>query len=581
MSMIGSAMAEETATGADLLVESLIGHGIEVIFGVPGDTGVNFYDALSARQGRIRHIMALDERHSGYMADAYARSSRKIAVAEASSGAGAVYLASGLAESYASSIPVVVVTTDIHRTSRGSGAITEIDQAKLFSAVTKKQYTAERASDIPHLVAEAVFASKSGRPGPVVLICPEDVLDEYSHEIPSVGSNFVDAESVLPDEVDLRNAEEILRTAKKPAILAGGGVHMSGAWDELRLFAEHLAIPVGTTIHGKSSFPEDHQLSLGVTGGNGSRGYALSWIEESDAVLIVGSRSNSTDTNGFTAPSRQGAKVMQIDIDEERAGRNFVGSVGLVGDAGSTLRVLRNRLVAADDSKRQERSSWVKAQRETWQEKVLKPLPPLDAGVLQPRDIIQILHGVFGPQTWTIADPGTPTPNLSAYWTADSGSWRTIVPRGHGPMGYAISASIGVSLAHPGDRVLCITTEGSLAMGIADWETAARLQLPITFVVLNNTSFAWIKMLQHLFMDGRYFQVDPGPIDPAILARGMGLEASAPKSLEDLEAEVRKTLTRNGPSVIHVGVPPHHESPPPVAPWQHAIENPNAGRPVY
>lgn len=581
MSIIESSVNEGNATGADLLVESLIGHGIEMIFGVPGDTGVNFYDALSARQGRIRHIMALDERHSGYMADAYARSSRKIAVAEASSGAGAVYLASGLAESHASSIPVVAITTDIHRTSRGSGAITEIDQVKLFSAVTKKQYTAERASDIPHLVTEAVVASKSGRPGPVVLICPEDVLDEYSNEKPSSASDSVDAEWVLPDETKLRSAEEILRSARKPAILAGGGVHMSGAWDELRLFAEHLAIPVATTIHGKSSFPEEHQLSLGVTGGNGSRGYALSWIEDSDAVLIVGSRGNSTDTNGFTAPRRQGTMVMQIDIDEERAGRNFPGSVGLVGDAGSTLRVLRNRLQAADDSTRQERVSWIRAREGAWQQNAVRPLPPLEAGTLQPRDIIQVLHGVFGPQTWTTADPGTPTPNLSAYWTADSGSWRTIIPRGHGPMGYAISAAIGVSLAHPGDRVLCITTEGSLAMGIADWETAARLQLPITFVVLNNTSFAWIKMLQHLFMEGRYFQVDPGPIDPAVLAQGMGLEASSPKSLEDLEAEVRKTLTREGPSVIHVGVPPHHESPPPVAPWQRAIENPNAGRPVY
>ncbi len=148
-------------------------------------------------------------------------------------------------------------------------------------------------------------------------------------------------------------------------------------------------------------------------------------------------------------------------------------------------------------------------------------------------------------------------------------------------MGYSISAAIGISIAHPGQRVLCLTTEGSLAMGIGDWETAARLRLPITYVVLDNSSFSWIKMLQHLYLEKRYFQVDPGPIDPVLLARGMGIEAARATDLHHLELLVKQSANAEGPTVVHVLVPEHKDSPPPVSPWQAALTNSSAGRPVY
>ncbi|MGI8310989.1 thiamine pyrophosphate-binding protein [Saccharopolyspora hattusasensis] len=572
---------DSAPTGAHLLVDSLIGHGIDTIFGVPGDTGVNLYDVLASRKDRIRHVLARDERDSGYMADGFARTGRRLAVCEASSGAGAVYLASGLAEAFASSIPVLAITTDIHRSSRGSGAITEIDQVKLFSAVTKWQKVAERAEDIPALVAEAVGAALGGRPAPVVLICPEDVLDEHADVEPSRGRCVVPTDTPAAPAETLTQAAEVLRRAQSPVILAGGGVHASGAWDELRLFAEHLGAPVATTIHGKSSFPENHALSLGVAGGNGSRGYANPRLAEADAVLIVGSRSNSTDTNGFTAPPQNGPAVVQIDIDESRAGRNFPGGIGLVGDAATVLRQLREILPSASEGTVRNRTVEIAAARHQWDEETSVPLLPTEDGSLQPREIVRTLHRALGPDCWVAADPGTPTPNLSAFWETDGTAWRVVIPRGHGPMGYSISAAIGISLAHPGDRVLCLTTEGSLAMGVADWETAGRLRLPITYVVLDNSSFAWIKMLQHLFMQRRYFQVDPGPINPVLLAQGMGLPASLAGDLDELELLVKQSAATEGPSVIHVRVPEHKDSPPPVAPWQTALANPAASRPVY
>ena len=568
-------------TGAHVLVDSLIGHGLDTVFGVPGDTGINLYDVLAARTDRITHVLTRDERHSGYMADGYARTSRRLAVCEASSGAGAVYLASGLAESYASSIPVLAITTDIHRSSRESGAITEIDQIALFRSATKWCRTAECADDIPSLVAEAVTAALTGRPGPVALICPEDVLDEDTLAAPSIGRSDLPRYAPRATAAQITEAAAALAAAKNPAVLAGGGAHASGAWNALRTFAEHTAIPVGTTIHGKSAFPETHPLALGVSGGNGSRGYGTSWIAEADAVLIVGSRSNSTDTNGFTAPGHPGTTIIQIDIDRARAGRNFPGSLGVVGDATEVLGQLQSALPSAPAELREQRSAAITQVRQAWAEETSTELPAVAPGVLQPREIVRTLHRVHGDGSWVAADPGTPTPNLSAYWDTDGTNWRVVIPRGHGPMGFSISAAIGVAIGHPGERVLCLTTEGSLAMGIGDWETATRLHLPITYVVLDNSSFAWIKMLQHLFMQRRYFQVDPGPIDPVLLGRGMGLASHRADDLGELELLASQAIASAGPAVIHVRVPEHSDSPPPVAPWQAAIADPATGRPVY
>jgi acetolactate synthase-1/2/3 large subunit len=564
------------------LVEALVRHGVDTVFGVPGDTGVVLYDVFARRTEELRHVLARDERHAGYMADGYARTRRRIGVCEASSGAGAVYLASGLGEAFASSVPVLAITSDIHRRSRGSGAITEIDQEALFSAVTKWRRTAERAADIPNLVAEAIGAATSGRPGPVVLIFPEDVLEEHADVGVPAGRSVLPASRPEAARYAVKSVADDLAAASRPVILAGGGVHASGAWRQLLDLAEHAAIPVATTIHGKGAIPEDHLLALGVAGGNGCRGYANDHLAAADMVLIVGSRANSTDTNGFTAPPRGGGvKIAQIDTDASRAGQNYPGSVPLVGDAATVLDQLRAAIPVACAESRSARQAGIAEAREDWARGAAEELPDPGEGLLQPREVIRALHQVLGGRTWVVADPGTPTPNLAAYWEAAGDGWRVVIPRGHGPMGFSIPAAIGVAIAHPGERVLCVTTEGSLAMGVGDWETAARLKLPITYVVLDNVSMAWIKMLQHLFLDRRYFGVDPGPIDPVLLAQGMGVPGARAGSLDHFELLAKESIDVDGPFVIHVRVPEHKDSPPPVAPWEAVLTGRTTGRPVY
>src|SRR4029078_1107101 len=268
--------------GADILAECLIDAGINLIFGVPGDTGVVFYDALYQRTDRIRHILAGDERHAGFMADGYARWTNRVGCCEVSSGGGGGFLVSGLCEPSPASVPILAITSDIHRRSGGTGAITEIDQEQLFSAVTKLAMMIESAAQIPDIIRVLLQAATTGRPGPVVAIFPEDVFDEHaSVTIPEMNS-VVPLDREPASSRAAHKAAELPATAGRQCARAGGGVHLSSAWPELQALAEKAGIPVATTIHGKGAIAETHPLSLGVVGGNGPRPLAKHYPADAD-----------------------------------------------------------------------------------------------------------------------------------------------------------------------------------------------------------------------------------------------------------------------------------------------------------
>lgn len=577
--------------GAELLVDTLVRNGVDTVFGFPGDTSIAFYDVLSRRTDEIRHVLARDERHAGFMADSYSRTTQRLGVCEASSGAGAVYLASGLAEAFASSIPLLAITTDNSRRSMGTAPISEVDQEQLFAACTKWRRTADSTAGIPALLEEGIAAATTGRPGPVVLILPEDVLEGAApHGSAGVarpepgGAHVRTGPAARPSAhaPAVEQAAALLAAAARPVIVAGGGAHLSGAGEELRLFAEHAAVPVATSIHGKGIIDESHPLALGVVGSNGARPYANAWVAESDVVLFVGTRANGTDTLGFTVPDREGpARIVHIESDTERAGRNYPGSTPLVGDARTVIEQLRARVPRAAGSVRADRDGQLAAARGEWVRQEDERQAELRPGVLDPRDIVRALRDAFGRDTWVVADAGTPTPYLSCHWEAPGDGWRVVIPRGHGPMGFAVPASIGAAVGHPGERVLCLTTENSLAMAVGEWETAVRLALPVTYVVLDNTSMAWIKMIQHLYAGGRYFAVDPGPLDPVMLGLGMGIKGARAHTEEEFAALAKLAADHDGPSLIHAMVPEHMEVLPPVPAWQAAIANRSAARPIH
>jgi acetolactate synthase-1/2/3 large subunit len=569
-------------TGAQILVESLHRAGVTTIFGVPGDTGVAFYDALHAARDVVRHVLARDERSAAMMADAYARCSNRVGVVEASSGGGTTFLVGGLGEPFAASVPLLVITTDIHRRSRNTGALTEIDQARLFSAVTKCSAMAEDATAIPALLAEALRAATCGRPAPVSLVIPEDVLDERAGVAPHEGLH-ADA-AALPrhrpaaDEEAVRAAALALTASRRPAIVAGSGIHISEAWDELALLVETAGIPVATTIQGKGSLVETAPLCLGVAGANGARPYANEYLATADVVLFIGTRANATDTNSFTCPPREGTTVIGLDVEAERAGRNYPGSIRLVGDARTILQQLQ-RVLPPDQERAQRLAQWIADRRAAWQATQQSPSDQATAGV-DPADIVRAIRELVPPSTVLVADPGTPTPNVAAYYTAGIAGRNVIVPRGHGAMGYAIPAAIGAALARPGELVVGLTGDGSFAMSCGELETAVRLGESVVYVQFTNGSLGWIKMLQHLYLDRRYFGVDLGPTDAVAVARGFGLPAARATTLDEFVDAFTTFRATGGPAFIDVPVPDEIQAVPPVAPWQAALAG-GVSRPVY
>lgn len=573
--LTGAAL-DSPRSGAEVIVQGLIDAGIECVFGLPGDTGVDLYDTLSRAQPKLRHVLCRDERHATIMADAYARSRNTIGVAEVSSGGGATYCVGGLGEPYAASIPLLVISSDIHVRSRNTGALTELDQEKLFSGVTKWVRRADRADDLPGLLREAITVATSDRPGPVAIIVPENVLVEKTVVTVPTAAVRLPARRTPADAGIIQVVAAALTRAERPAMLVGGGVHTSQAYEELAQVAENAAVPIATTIQGKGTYPESAPWSLGVAGANGGRPYANDYLATADFVVLVGTRANATDTNSYRCPPRS-ARVVQIDIAADRATRNYPQGTPIIADAKLALAALVEAL-GASGNRRSEIRGNLQQLREAWQNQIAPGSPD---GTVHPLTVFRTLRAIFGANVVMVADCGTATPYLAAHWDLDEPGRTLIMPRGHGAMGFAIPASVGAAIANPGKRVVAITTDGSLAMSCGELETAARLRLPITFVQLTNGSFGWIKMLQHLYHDRRYFGVDISRLDSPAIAAGFGVPACRVQTQRALEEALTASNRSEAPAYIEVIIPDMVALEPPVASWTAALSGADRSRPVY
>lgn len=580
--LLSSVSQPPSYRGADLLVDSLIAAGIKTIFGVPGDTGVVFYDALYSHTSEINHVLARDERHAASMADGFARVSGDVGVVEVSSGGGTTYVVGGLGEAYASGVPILLITSDIHSSSRGTGALTEIDQVALFSAVTKSATVIQAAQEIPSALISALEIATTGRPGPVALIIPEEVLDELAVATPTGGLIRPASARSGASTATIMAAKILLENAERLVIVAGSGVHTSGASAALSDLAMLLGAGIATTIHGRGCVVDDNPWSLGVCGNNGGQPGVNGLLQEADVVLFVGTRANATDTNSFTAPDRNSAKTIHIDIDSTRASMNYPHGLALVGDARVVLEQLIEAVAAVSPALIESRQQIVAAARK---DRVDPYNTPGRSGAepskgLLPIDVITLVASIVPPATLTVADPGTPTPNVANYWPVKKVGRNVIIPRGHGPMGYAIPAAIGMAVARRNSSVVSFTADGSFAMACGELETVARLNLPILFIQFTNHSFGWIKMLQHLYSEERYFGVDPGDIDSVMVARACGLKADRPKTLDQLRKLVHEFATSAQPVYIDIEVPHMIDHTPPVPAWYGALLG-DKTRPAY
>ena len=552
-------------SGAEAVVEMLKAHGVEVIFGLCGDTSLPLYDAL-ARLGSMRHILTRDERHAAYMADGYARLSGKVGVCEGPSGGGATYILPGLVEANESSIPVLAINTDVSVSSRGKFTLTELDQRALMKPLTKWNAVLDRSVDIPRTFRKAFEAMTTGRPGAAHIALPFDVQNGPVERADVWGDPTLGAfpsRRVSPDPSLVEMAAKLLRRAKNPLFICGGGVVLSGAEGELAILSENLCAPVATTISGKGSIDERCSQSVGVVGSNGGTPETRAVVDAADVVVFVGCRAGSVTTERWRHPAAGKARIIHVDVDPAVPGTNYKVDVPLVGDARLCLAALNEAL---EGYKREGDLSFVDRQKRTKFETFDALARSADTPI-KPERVVQEIGNLLDKDAIVVADPGTPCPYFSAYFVVRGTGRRYFSNRAHGALGYAMAASIGAHVARPQVKTVAVMGDGSFGMCVGELETAVRLKLPITFVVISNAVYGWIKAGQKSGYQQRYFSVDFGVTDHAKVAEGFGVKSWRVTQPGQLKEILGKALAAGEPTLVDIVCQPLHEARAPVSEW--------------
>ncbi len=553
--------------GAQAMLRMLDLHGVERIFGLCGDTSLPLYDAL--RDSAIVHHLLRDERHAAYAADAYARLTGRVGVCEGPSGGGATHILPGVVEASESSVPVLAITTDIATTSAGRYALTDLDQEAVFRPLTRYARTIRSGETLPRTVRAAFRAMTSLRPAAAQLGLPYDIqqasvpeeevwADGRFGQFPSVRAGFDHDEGV--------RLLEILLSADRPLIIAGGGVTLSGAEDELAHFAELLDLPVATSVSGQGALAETHPCAVGVVGSNGGTPATREVVDRADLVLFLGCRAGSVTTERWRAP-RPGTTVLHIDSDPMVLGANYPAESMVCSDIRLAL-LSCNALLSEMAGLPAFGGREIAAR--AWQVKNAAFADASTANVtpMTPARVVAALSKSLPDSAILVADPGTPCPYLSAYFRLKKPGRSLITNRAHGALGWSIGASIGAQMACPDAKIVAVTGDGSFGFAAGELETLKRLALPITIVVISNASFGWIKAGQKHGYDGRYFSVDFSATDHATVARAYGLNARTAENPGALELALRDALAEDGgPTLVDVQVQALEESAAPVSEW--------------
>ena len=553
-------------TGAEAAVELLKLHGVEFIFGLCGDTSLPFYDALARLPHGMRHILARDERSAAYMADAYARVSGKVGVCEGPSGGGVTYIIPGLAEANESSVPLLCINSDISVGARGHYTLTELDQRALMRPVTKWNTVLDRAEDLPQVFREAFKQITLGRPGAAHIALPFDVqnglvarADVYGD--PSFGS--YPAQRIAPTVNSVEAAERLLTQARNPVFICGGGVIISQAEAELVQLAERLSVPVATTISGKGSTDEQHALAVGVVGSNGGTPETRAIVDHADLIFFIGCRAGSVTTERWRHPAKGSTKVIHLDVDAKVPGTNYPADAALIGDAKLGLLMLNEALAAVHrplDAKNFEAAKEQKFAK-------FQALAESSDTPIKPERVVAELTRALDADAIVVADAGTPCPYFSAYYPVRGGGRKFFSNRAHGALGYSMAAAMGAHFARPNVKCVSVMGDGSFGFTCGELETAARYRLPVTFIVIANASYGWIKAGQRSGYGQRYFAVDFSVTDHAAVAAAFGVKSWRVTEPNGLAKALKEALAHSGPSLVDIVCQPLQEAQAPVSEW--------------
>lgn len=539
-------------TGSKILLECLKEEGVEVVFGYPGGAVINIYDDLM--NSPIQHILPRHEQAAVHAADGYARATGKVGVAIATSGPGATNTITGIATAYMDSIPLIVITGQVPTPLIGNDAFQEADIMGITRPITKHNYLVRDVKDLAMIVKKAFYIARTGRPGPVVIDLPKDVqVAETRYQYPDT----VEIRGYKPTYSGnmrmIEKAVKMILAAKKPVIYVGGGASLTDSHAELLELAEKIQAPVATTLMGMASFPQVHELSLGMLGMHGTY-YANMSVTNSDLLIALGARFDDRVT-GKIATFAPHAKIIHVDIDPTSIKKNVRVDLPIVGDLRDVLQTLNKKLNEHNDAVENmtrnlkpwhdEISAWRQEQPMVYKQSKTE---------IKPQFVIEKLRELSEDDAIVTTEVGQ-----HQMWTAQF--FKFIRPRtflssgGLGTMGYGLPAALGAQAAFPKRQVIDISGDGSFQMNSQELATLVQYRLPVKIVILNNNFLGMVRQWQQLFFDNRYSQTCLElPIDFVKLAEAYGAHGLRATKPGEVEETIKKGFAIPGPVIMEFKV---------------------------
>jgi len=560
-------------SGAQILCEGMVKEGVEVIFGFPGGVLLPLYD-IFPQYPQLRHILVRHEQGAAHAADGYARATGKVGVCLATSGPGATNLVTGIANAYLDSSPMVAITGQVARPFIGRDAFQEIDITGITLPITKHNYLVPDTGSLARIVKEAFHLARSGRPGPVLIDIPRDVfVDEVEFHYPA-RVNLPGYKPTLEGHpAQVKKAVKLINEAHQPVIIAGRGVIISGAYDELKYLAETAQVPVITTLLGIGSFPESHVLSFGMLGMHGMA-YANMAVSAADLIIAIGMRFDDRAT-ARTSAFAPHAHIIHIDIDPAEIGKNVRVDVPIVGDIKLVLKALNELVISS------EHVAWVR-QLDDWRQE--HPLVEIrDSEGLLPQFVIRKIYEVTGGEAIVVTGVGQNQMWAAQhYWYNRPAS--LISSGGLGTMGFELPAAMGAKVGRPEDTVWCIAGDGGFQMTIQELATIAQEKIAVKVAILNNGYLGMVRQWQEMFYQRRYVATPLSGPDFIGIADAYGIPALRVTRREEVVPAVEQAMAEAGPFIIDFRIEPEenvYPMVPPGAALAEVLEEPEKGVAVW
>ena len=523
-------------TGADIIIECLKEQGVDTVFGYPGGTALNLYDALYKHSDEITHYLTSHEQGASHAADGYARATGKVGVCFATSGPGATNLVTGIATAYMDSIPIVAITCNVAVNALGKDTFQEIDIAGVTMPITKHNFIVKDIKDLADTMRKAFNIAEGGRPGPVLVDITKDVtaaVYEYEKKepLPLKRGGEINEAAVV-------SAVELIKDAKKPFILVGGGAIVSDASDEIKEFVEKMNAPICETLMGKGSFDSNNPLYTGMIGMHGSKVSNLG-VSRCDLLVVIGARFSDRVT-GNTKTFAKNAKIIHIDIDAAEIDKNIEADASIIGDAKEVLKKINKILPQQDHSQWNEEIDEIKKKF---------PLPIITDRLNGPL-IIRKLHEVTNGDAIITTDVGQHQMWAAQYYNFTKPR-KFITSGGLGTMGYGLGAAIGAKVGKPDNVVVNVAGDGCFRMNMNELATATRYNIPVIELVINNHVLGMVRQWQTLFYDKRYSNTTlEDKTDFVKVSEGLGARAYRVTTIEEFEKALREAIELNEPTMI-------------------------------